>query len=92
MTASVGIVAKHTGVPVQTLIIEQDSPFLSKGWSLFKPPSLPIAYTIRLGRRFEPPADARAFTLELEQYFHAELTGSVQSRWIQERQRLQATD
>lgn len=91
LTASVGIIAKHAGVPVQTLLIEQDSAFLSKGWPLFKPPSLPIAYTIRLGRKFDPPDDVRAFTRELEQYFREELTRSVQSRWIQERQHLRPT-
>ena len=86
LTASVGIIAKHAGVPVQTLIIEQDSAFLSKGWSLFKRPSLPITYRVRMGRRFDPPADARAFTLELEQYFRTELAASRQNRWIARRQ------
>lgn len=88
LTASVGIISKHAGVPVQTLIIEQDSPFLSKGWPLYRPPSLPIGYTIRLGRRFEPPSDVRAFKEELEQYFNKELAGSNQNRWIQEREHL----
>ena len=31
LVGSVGLIAKHAGVPVQTLIIETDSPFLSKG-------------------------------------------------------------
>jgi 1-acyl-sn-glycerol-3-phosphate acyltransferase len=86
LTSSAGIVAKHAGVPVQTLIIEQDAPFLSKGWPLFKPTPLPITYTIRLGRRFDPPDDVRAFTLQLEQYFRAELSETAQSRWLQKRQ------
>lgn len=88
LTASVGIIAKHAGVPVQTLIIEQDSPYLSKGWPLYKRPSLPISYTMRLGRRFEAPADVRAFTRELEEYFRAQLSASVQNRWIEARQHL----
>jgi 1-acyl-sn-glycerol-3-phosphate acyltransferase len=85
LKASVGIIAKHAGVPVQTLIIEQDNAFLSKGWSLFKRPSLPINYRIRLGRRFEPPVDVRTFTQELEQYFRAELAQAAQNRWIEAR-------
>jgi 1-acyl-sn-glycerol-3-phosphate acyltransferase len=85
LKASVAIIAKHANVPVQTLIIEQGSPFLSKGWSLFKRPSLPITYRIRLGRRFEPGPDARASTEELERYFHQELAASVQNRWIEHR-------
>jgi 1-acyl-sn-glycerol-3-phosphate acyltransferase len=91
LTASVGMIAKHAGVPVQTLIIEQNSPFLSKGWPLFRPPTLPIVYTVRLGQRFAPPTDVRAFTLQLEQYFREELTGSTQNRWIQEREHLRPT-
>lgn len=85
LTASVGMIAMHAGVPVQTLIIEQDSPFLSKGWTLFRRPSLPIRYRIRLGRRFESPQDVRAFMAELDQYFRAELADSAQNRWIRER-------
>ena len=76
LTASIGIISKRTGAPVQTLLIEQDSFFLGKGWSLFKRPSLPIRYRMRLGRRFDPPTDVREFTLELERYFRSELPAS----------------
>ena len=82
LKASIGVVAKHAGVPVQTLIIETDSPYLSKGWPLLRRPPLPITYRARLGRRFEPPADVRAFMAELEDYYHAELAGSAQAQWL----------
>ncbi|HXQ64768.1 MAG TPA: lysophospholipid acyltransferase family protein [Steroidobacteraceae bacterium] len=85
LKASVGIIARHAGVPVQTLIIEQDRAFLSKGWSLFRRPTLPVTYRMRLGRRFDPPTDVRAFTVELEQYYRAELARSEQNRWIEDR-------
>jgi 1-acyl-sn-glycerol-3-phosphate acyltransferase len=85
LQATVGIIAKHAGVPVQTLIIEQDTAYLSKGWSLFRPPSLPITYRMRFGRRFDPPADVRVFTLELERYFRTELAHFTQNHWIEER-------
>ena len=62
LVGSVGLIAKHANVPVQTLVIETDSPFLSKGWPLFRRPSLPITYRVRLGKRFEPPSDVAAFT------------------------------
>jgi len=80
--SAVGLIAKHAGVPVQALVIETDSPYLSKGWPLLKRPPLPITYRIRLGRRFEPPTDVRAFTTELERYFRAELAESLQRRWL----------
>jgi 1-acyl-sn-glycerol-3-phosphate acyltransferase len=82
LVGSVGLIAKYADVPVQTLIIETDSPFLSKGWPLFKRPTLPIAYNVRLGRRFAPPSDVAAFTTELERYFREELEGALQSRWL----------
>src|ERR1700722_1614193 len=82
LVGSVGLIAKHANVPVQTLVIETDSPFLSKGWPLFKLPSLPITYRARLGKRFDPPTDVAAFTAELDRYYRAELEGALQSRWL----------
>ena len=83
LVGSVGLIAKHAAVPVQTLIIETDSPFLSKGWPLFRRPNLPIVYRVRLGRRFEPPQDALAFTAALDEYYRRELEGAQQSRRIE---------
>jgi 1-acyl-sn-glycerol-3-phosphate acyltransferase len=82
LVSSVGLIAKHAKVPVQTLVIETDSPFLSKGWPLFKRPTLPIVYRVRLGKRFEPPSDVTAFTAELDQYYRQELEHALQSRWL----------
>jgi 1-acyl-sn-glycerol-3-phosphate acyltransferase len=82
LAASVGLIAKRAAVPVQTLIIETDSPFLSKGWPLFRRPTLPIVYRVRLGKRFDPPQDAAALTEELDRYYRRELEGTLQSCWL----------
>jgi 1-acyl-sn-glycerol-3-phosphate acyltransferase len=82
LVASVGLISKHAKVPVQTLVIETDSPFLSKGWSLFRRPALPIVYRVRLGKRFDPPEDVAAFTAELDGYYRQALTGALQSNWL----------
>lgn len=82
LTASVGVIAKQAAVPVQTLIIETDTPYLAKGWKLFRRPALPITYRVRLGRRFAPPEDVRTFMAELDAYFHAELADAPQSQWL----------
>src|SRR5580704_1654610 len=82
LVGSVGLIAKHANVPVQTLLIETDSPFLSKGWPLFKRPELPITYRVRLGRRFDPPSDVAAFTAELDEYYRHVLETALQSRWL----------
>jgi 1-acyl-sn-glycerol-3-phosphate acyltransferase len=82
LVGSVGLIAKYANVPVQTLVIETDSPFLSKGWPLFRRPSLPITYRVRLGKRFDAPTDVAAFTADLDQYYRRELAGALQSRWL----------
>ncbi len=82
LAAGVGLIAKRANVPVQTLVIETDSPFLSKGWPLFRRPTLPIIYRVRLGERFEPPENVAAFTDALDRYYRVELDGALQSRWL----------
>lgn len=72
-TEAVGAVSCRTGIPVQAVVIEDDVRFLGKGWPLSRVPPFPLAYRVRLGRRFEPPRDVRAFTVELERYFAREL-------------------
>jgi 1-acyl-sn-glycerol-3-phosphate acyltransferase len=84
LTGSVGVIAKHAHVPVQMLIIETDSPYLSKGWPLFRVPSVPITYRVRLGRRFDPPQNVAAFMEELEREFTSELAGALQTGWLGE--------
>jgi 1-acyl-sn-glycerol-3-phosphate acyltransferase len=63
------LIAARARVPVQTVFIETDSAYLSKGWPLFRRPDMPITYRIRLGKRFAPPERAAVFTQELEAYF-----------------------
>ena len=74
---SIGVIAKHARVPVQTLIIDTESPLLRKGWRFGMRPSLPITYRVRLGRRFEPCADVDSFVAELERYYRSELRASL---------------
>jgi 1-acyl-sn-glycerol-3-phosphate acyltransferase len=71
-TEAVGAVSRRSGVPVQTVIVEA-SRYLGKGRSLLACPALPLTFRLRLGRRFDPPEDVRAFTAELERYFIREL-------------------
>lgn len=73
LQGTTGLIAKHAGVPVQTVFIETDSGFLGKGWSLLWTPRMPITYRIRLGKRFDAPSHTAHFVSELEQYFQSEL-------------------
>ena len=73
LKGSIGVISRHAKVPVQTLLIETDSRYLSKGWPLFRKPPMPIHYRVRLGRRFDPPEHTQRFMAELEDYFKHEL-------------------
>lgn len=66
-------IAHRAGVPVQTVFIEQDNRFLGKGWPFFRRLDPPLHFRIRLGQRFDPPADPETFTRELQAYFASEL-------------------
>lgn len=65
----VTLIAKLSGAPIQTVFIDTASPYLGKGWPLWRLPPLPIVFRVRLGRRFMPQADAAAQLRELEAYF-----------------------
>jgi len=65
----VTLIAKLAQAPIQTVFIDTDSPYLGKGWPLWRLPPLPIVFTLRLGRRFAPERDSDALLGEIEQYF-----------------------
>jgi 1-acyl-sn-glycerol-3-phosphate acyltransferase len=67
------LIAKEAGVPVQTVFIETNSPYLGKGWPVYKMPSLPLYYRVRLGQRFTVEGDVKEFTRNLEAYFREQL-------------------
>lgn len=70
------LIAKTARVPVQTVFIETNSPFLSKGWPLFKKPAFPLIYRAKLGQRFEVEEDVKTFVADLECYYRKTLDPS----------------
>jgi 1-acyl-sn-glycerol-3-phosphate acyltransferase len=65
------LIAKMANVPIQTVFIDTCSPYLRKGWPLWRLPPLPILFSVRLGQRFAPQADHVALLAEIESYFAA---------------------
>ena len=63
------LIARHARVPIQTVFIDTDSPYLGKGWPLWRLPPLPIRFRVRLGRRFEPSTDHHGLRAEIQAYF-----------------------
>lgn len=69
----VTLIAKLAKAPIQTVFIDTDTPYLRKGWPIWRMPPLPIRVTLRLGKRFAPRADSNALLHELEQYYRGPL-------------------
>jgi 1-acyl-sn-glycerol-3-phosphate acyltransferase len=70
---SVALIAQRAKVPIQTVVIETDSPYLGKGWPLWKLPPLPVVFRARLGPSFQPGEDPHALCARIEDYFRQEL-------------------
>jgi 1-acyl-sn-glycerol-3-phosphate acyltransferase len=69
VTGAIGVIACRARVPVQAVLIDTNSRYLSKGWPAWRKPDLPLTYSVRLGRRFDAPTNSAAFVCELQQYF-----------------------
>lgn len=67
------LIAHLADVPIQTVFIETDSPYLGKGWPIWRKPPMPVVFRLRLGQRFAPQADHAALLRRLERYFIEEL-------------------
>jgi 1-acyl-sn-glycerol-3-phosphate acyltransferase len=68
------LIAHMAQVPIQTVIIETESPYLGKGWPIWKPPHFPMVFRVRLGERFAPDADHKELGKRIEAYFANELS------------------
>ena len=68
------LIAQMAQVPIQTVIIEADSPYLGKGWPIWRVPEFPVRIRMRLGQRFTPEADHQGLLKRLEAYFAQELS------------------
>ena len=69
LTSGIALIAQRAGAPIQTVLIETDSPYLSKGWPLLRLPAFPLRYRVTLGPRFDAQAD-RNRTLTTMQRFY----------------------
>lgn len=74
----VGIIAQHSGAPVQTVLFECNTRYLGKGWPVWKLPKWPMIYRVRLGERFslEKNGNVKEFVARLEEYYSRELEDS----------------
>ena len=74
------LVARMTGTPVQTVLIETNTRFLGKGRPFFARPAFPLRYRARLGRRFSVEGDLPGFLGGLRAYYEDALGGGEGDR------------
>lgn len=79
LKGGVALIAQTVQAPIQTVILETNSAYLSKGWPLFRPPAFPLVYRARLGQRFEAPQEVQQ-TLDTMQHYYENELGSKRSR------------
>lgn len=73
-TRAYALIAQKSGVTMQTLLIETDSPYGTRGWSLWRrPPVLPMRIRVRTGRQFRAGGDIDQVVGEMQAYFEGEL-------------------
>lgn len=63
------LIAKQARAPVQALFIESNSPYLRKGWPLWRRPEFPLDYRVTLGPRLQVQGRAEEFALDLRSTF-----------------------
>ena len=71
--ASFALIAKRAQAPVQVVYIDTDSPYLGKGWPLWRLPPLPIRFGVRLGPRFAAPQDLETLVADVQACFQTQL-------------------
>jgi len=71
--AGFALISKRAGAPVQSVLIEINHPFLSKGRPLLEKPQFPLVLRARLAERFTPPNEIRPYLSEMERYYRNEV-------------------
>ncbi len=73
LQATVAVIAKRTDVDVQTILIESNSGFLGASWPIYRVPSFPVHFRVRVGRRFSSTDNVKQLVAEMQEYFEQEL-------------------
>jgi 1-acyl-sn-glycerol-3-phosphate acyltransferase len=65
--------ARAARVPIQTVVLRSNTPYLRRGWPLWRMPPLPLRYEAVPGRRFAADGPSHAVAAAIESWFAAEL-------------------
>ena len=73
LMAGIGLISAKAQAPVQTVLLQTDSPYLSKHWPIWKVPPFPIQFKATVGKRFEPTTKATEMVVLLQNYYDSTL-------------------
>lgn len=73
VSRSFAVIAQRAGAPVQTVLIESETPYLRKGWPALRRPPLPLRCRVRLGPRFLPDGRPQELSGAVEHYMRQSL-------------------
>ena len=73
LTGAFALIARRARAPVQVVVIETNSPFLAKGWPIWRKPDFPLVYRARLGERIEADLSDEEIMALTAQSLHDEL-------------------
>lgn len=84
---SAALIARRTGIPIQSLLIRFSSPdpapYLGKGWPLWRKPKLPQYWSVRLGPVYplgaEPPTQSKTAISPMTRRETAALTARIET-------------
>ena len=74
------LIAKRSRAPLQIILIETNSPYLSQGWKIWRPPQFPLIYKARLGPRLMPSSSVAETVRQLQGHFESALSQSINPR------------
>jgi len=71
------LIAKRSQAPLQVILIETNSPYLSQGWKIWRPPQFPLVYRATLGPRLVPSSNVSDTARQLQECFENALSLSI---------------
>lgn len=77
MSGAVALIGKKSGAALQTIIITTNSPYLSKGWKIWRPPQFPLIYRAVLGCQLAADGALEQTTQCLQRYFEENIRLSI---------------
>lgn len=72
-----GLIARKANAPLQTILITTNSPYLAKGWKIWRPPTFPILYRAEPGPIFDADDTVEITARRLQNYYMSAIKLSI---------------